>query len=373
MKPTYKLIGDVIEPQPKKYKIKKSYYLDSGKFPVIDQGEDYIAGFINDFDKTYDGPLPVIVFGDHTCRLKYIPFKFAVGADGTQLIRPTNDFDIRYFYYALIYANPEQFGYQRHFKLLKTKYIAWFPLPIQKNIASILSLFDDLIENNTRRIQILEEIAQLIYREWFVHYRFPGYEHVKMMDSGTEFGEIPEGWELIKVNDLLLRTPTKKKIKKGDYLEKGLIPIIDQGSDYIGGYTNDNEAIITENLPLIVFGDHTRILKLINFPFARGADGTQLICSKNKRMPNSLFYLSLVNIDLSNYGYARHFKFLKDKNIIVPNQNISDIFDLLISPMYDLIKNLHNRTVLLIDARDILLPKLISGEIDVSELEIETA
>ena len=67
-------------------------------------------------------------------------------------------------------------------------------LPIQQKIASILSAYDDLIENNTRRIQILEEMAQRIYHEWFVHFRFPGHENVKMVES--ELGMIPEGWEV---------------------------------------------------------------------------------------------------------------------------------------------------------------------------------
>src|SRR5208282_520480 len=66
------------------------------------------------------------------------------------------------------------------------------PLRTQRKIAAILSAYDDLIENNTRRIRILEEMAQALYREWFVHFRFPGHEKVKMVES--EMGMIPEGW-----------------------------------------------------------------------------------------------------------------------------------------------------------------------------------
>ena len=74
------------------------------------------------------------------------------------------------------------------------------PLPTQRKIASILSAYDDLIENNTRRIAILEEMAQAIYREWFVNFRFPGHENVKLVDS--PLGMIPEGWEIGKVKVL---------------------------------------------------------------------------------------------------------------------------------------------------------------------------
>src|SRR5439155_959923 len=74
------------------------------------------------------------------------------------------------------------------------------PMPVQDRIASILSAYDDLIENNTRRIKILEEMAQMLYREWFVNFRFPGHESVRMVESGL--GSIPEGWAPTRLGDL---------------------------------------------------------------------------------------------------------------------------------------------------------------------------
>ena len=76
------------------------------------------------------------------------------------------------------------------------------PLPVQRQIAGILSAYDDLIENNTRRIKILEGMARTIYREWFVHFRFPGHEKVKMVDS--PLGKIPEGWEVKPLMSLMI-------------------------------------------------------------------------------------------------------------------------------------------------------------------------
>jgi type I restriction enzyme S subunit len=92
------------------------------------------------------------------------------------------------------------------------------PLPTQRKIAAILSAYDDLIENNTRRIAVLEEMAQAIYREWFVHFRFPGYEGVRMVES--ELGPVPEGWKVVCYSDILQsflggdwgkETPTEKE------------------------------------------------------------------------------------------------------------------------------------------------------------------
>ena len=88
------------------------------------------------------------------------------------------------------------------------------PLPTQRKIAAILSAYDDLIENNTRRIKILEEMAQALYREWFVKFRFPGHEKVKMVES--ELGMVPEGWEIKKATDAIYINPTTKVPKEGE-------------------------------------------------------------------------------------------------------------------------------------------------------------
>jgi len=96
------------------------------------------------------------------------------------------------------------------------------PLPTQRKIAAILSAYDDLIENNTRRIRILEEMAQAIYREWFVHFRFPGHEGVRMVES--ELGMIPEGWE-VKPFSQIASFINGYAFKPSDWSKNG-IPII---------------------------------------------------------------------------------------------------------------------------------------------------
>lgn len=95
------------------------------------------------------------------------------------------------------------------------------PLPEQKRIASILSAYDDLIENNTRRIKILEEAAQALYKEWFVDFKFPGHEKVRLIDSHTEYGKIPERWEVKQIKDLISispSTPIAKSVKLVPFL-----------------------------------------------------------------------------------------------------------------------------------------------------------
>lgn len=236
------------------------------------------------------------------------------------------------------------------------------PLPIQQKIASILYAYDELIENNKQRIKLLEEMAEEIYREWFVRLRFPGYENTKIVDG------LPEGWEKMKLDNVLEPVKRKPKISTDKYFSEGKYPIIDQGDDFIAGYTNDESLVQFEPLPLVVFGDHTRRVKFVNYPFVSGADGTQLLSPKNKSLLPIYFYISVKNIDLSNFHYARHFKFLKQEYITIPDKIILSKFNNLVSPFFEEIQILKDKNQLLQETRDLLLPRLISGKLSVEHL-----
>ena len=234
------------------------------------------------------------------------------------------------------------------------------PMDIQKNIATILSRYDSLIENYQKQIKLLEEAAQRLYKEWFIDLRFPEHENTNIIDG------VPEGWEKKKVGEVIAKVPRSKQIPTKDYQNEGAIPIIDQSRDYIAGYTDDIESRVESNEPYIVFGDHTRILKYVPFPFAKGADGTQLIMSNNlDLMPQCLLFTSLVSVDLSNYSYARHFKYLKEEEILVPTASIANAFSKHVAKWYAKIQLNREQLRLLSEARDRLLPKLMSGEIEI--------
>ena len=169
---------------------------------------------------------------------------------------------------------------------------------------------------------------------------------------------------LLQLSRLIEKVKRSKQVPSSEYGYTGKIPIIDQSRNYIAGYTDDFDCRIELDVPAIIFGDHTRILKYITFPFAKGADGTQLVVSNDlERMPQSLFYNSLLNVDLSNYSYARHFKYLKEEEILLPSEQLARHFDIIISVQYKAIQSYRDQIRLLTEARDRLLPKLISGEI----------
>jgi type I restriction enzyme, S subunit len=256
-----------------------------------------------------------------------------------------------------------------NFKLIE------IPLPkleIQKYISAVLSSLDNKIELNNRINSEVEAIAKTLYDYWFVQFDFPNEKGKPYKTSGGKMlwseelkREIPEGWDSIKIDQLLAKESATKKILTSEILTKGLIPVIDQSTDFIAGYTNSIDSVIETVVPRIIFGDHTRILKLINFNFARGADGTQVILSNNKRMPQHLFYHTLLKIDLSNYGYARHYKFLKDQRIILPSKEIAEKFEDIAQQYYKQIKHKIFENLKLAELRDWLLPMLMNGQVKV--------
>lgn len=130
--------------------------------------------------------------------------------------------------------------------------------------------------------------------------------------------KVPENWCWIHLLDSFENcTDSKKKIPQKEYLQDGKIAVVDQGQNLVGGYTNDGEMIFSGNVPVIIFGDHTRCIKYIDFPFAQGADGVKVL--KPKQFFNTkAFYYAFQTIDIPNMGYRRHFPLFDKYEIPVP-------------------------------------------------------
>ncbi len=170
-----------------------------------------------------------------------------------------------------------------------------------------------------------------------------------------------------------VRLPKSRKLKGDEYQNQGKYPVIDQSRSFIAGYTEDEEAVLELEEPAVVFGDHTRIVKFINFKFARGADGTQILLSNDDRVPQHLLYQLVQSIDLSDYHYARHFKYLKDTDVVIPSEIIARKYEIKAKCYFDQILLLRNQIDLLKEARDILLPRLMTGMIDIDQVELPEA
>jgi len=271
------------------------------------------------------------------------------------------------------------------------------PLPTQQKIATILSTYDDLIENNNRRIRILEEMAQMIYREWFVNFRFPGHEGMRMVES--ELGPVPEGWEVSSLNDEI--EPIRGLSYKGAGLSDSGMPLHNlnsvlegggykfSGIKYYTGVFQEKHKILPGDI-IVTNTEQGFEYRLIGFPaIVPRCFGENGIFSHHiyriRPRPNSylrrsfVYYLlmtDMVRRQIISYANGTTVNMLsieglQNPKFIRPPKKIIFLFDEFAQPICDLIESYTEKNANLRRTRALLLPKLIRGELDVSGLDIE--
>ncbi len=269
---------------------------------------------------------------------------------------------------------------------LATLPVDYPPVPTQRKIAAILSAYDDLIENNTRRIEILEEMAQALYREWFVHFRFPGHEQVKMVDSAL--GPIPQGWEVKSVTQAVFVNPTTRVTKEGEkpFVPMGslsndsmLISDIGRRSGNSGSKFRNGDTLFARITPCLENGKTGYVQFLpSNTDLAFGS--TEFIVLRSKTLCPEYVYLLARSHEFRDNaiksmsgatGRQRVQESCFDRFLIAhPDaQRLAD-FASHVALVFKSIHNLAQKNHVLRRTRDLLLPKLISGEVDVSGLDI---
>ena len=245
-------------------------------------------------------------------------------------------------------------------------------LPTQRKIASILSAYDELIENNKQRIRLLEEMAEEIYKEWFVRMRFPGHETAKFVDG------LPEGWENVKLESVCDFQMGQSPLSEF-YNDEG------KGLPFHQGVTNFNSRFpehTTYCTDLKRIADEGDILLSVRAPVGRINIATcKLIIGRGlssvkhkKQLPNYCYYL-LKNIFIKedSYGNGSVFNSVTKNDLlgiktIEPSFKLCVKFQDLIKPVDDEIKILTDKNQLLQQTRDLLLPRLISGKLSVGHL-----
>lgn len=178
---------------------------------------------------------------------------------------------------------------------------------------------------------------------------------------------LPDSWDIKTAEDCFEQISTNGiKVKTKDCHESGLYPVIDQGQKFISGYIDDYEKLIELDKPVIVFGDHTRNIKWVNFNFVAGADGTKVLSPKDYLLPRLAFY-GLMNLKIPNKGYSRHFKFLKELKILIPSiaeqKVISDKLDVLLAKVEQTKARLERIPELLKTFRQSVLSAAVSGKL----------
>lgn len=244
------------------------------------------------------------------------------------------------------------------------------PLNYQNKVSKLLKDIDSKIANNNAISKELESMAKTIYDYWFLQFEFPDEDGKPYKSNGGKMvwndqlkQEIPEGWKVSIVKNILGDYPRTKTIESKEYNLGSLYPIIDQSKDsYICGYTDNKDYVLNVD-DAIVFGDHSNKSKYVNFPFARGADGTQILNSNNPRLSNYLLYQEIIALPEIEKGYSRHFKFLKAQNITIPTLDITKKYMSIVSNMLLQQREIIKENQQLQSLRDFLLPMLMNGQV----------
>ena len=280
----------------------------------------------------------------------------------------------------------------------------------QKQIAKILSDLDDKIHLNNQINQTLESIAQAIFKSWFIDFE-PVRAKISAKQTGqdpefaamcaisgkseaeleqmtkedfaelqataalfpdelveSELGEVPKGWSIAKVDGILNRIKIKKRFKKNDVNEFGRTFVLEQGSNIILGFHNDEGSIpASKEEPVFIFGDHTCITKLMLSNF----DVSENVIAVTGKERNSYWTYYAIR-DLQKFQeYRRHWMELVSKQVVMADLNLTDYFAKKVKTLHEEIENFVHENLVLINLRDTLLPKLLSGEVDVSGLHGE--
>lgn len=242
----------------------------------------------------------------------------------------------------------------------------------QKNIGDKVFKIISKISINNSICSDFEAMAKQLYDYWFVQFDFPDENGKPYKSSGGKMvwnevlkREIPEGWKVSKFDDIVAPSPKLKAIKAPDYKPIGKFPIVDQADTLITGYTDDDSYLFDNEEDCVVFGDVTTYFKFINFPFAKGTDGTKIIRSINNRIPALLFYYLIKDCSLPNVGFSRHYMFLREIKVLIPSPSICSLFEKRTKAMMNKRKEIILENQTLTSLRDFLLPMLMNGQVKV--------
>lgn len=352
--------------------------MQEGEFPVV--ASTNIKGYHNE----YKIEPPVVVTGRSGSlgNVQYITDK-CWPLNTTLYSKDFRGNNPHYIYYYLQTMHLEQYNAgagvptlnQNHLQRLK---VLVHPIDEQDKIAFILSTYDSLIEANNKRIKLLERMAEELYKEWFVRFRFPGYETAEFENG------IPKGWEITRADDVIEFNPT---IKAENQMEFRIIPmeslstnsmLLDESkfeveSGIKGRRSQNGDTLLAKITPCLENGKTGFVARLEDGEVAGGS--TEFIVMRSKKLSSYYVYL------LARSQYFRQTAILsmngadgrqrvdegkiKAMKLPVPPMCTVELFDSFVKPLFDEILHLSKVNQNLIKQRDLLLPRLMSGKLEV--------
>lgn len=257
------------------------------------------------------------------------------------------------------------------------------PLAIQQRIAKILSTYDELIENNQRRIKIIESMARALYREWFVNFRFPGHENVPRVASAL--GEIPEGWEVRRITDAVLVNPRVTVPKDGikPFVPMGclsndsmLINDIESREGNSGAKFQNGDTLFARITPCLENGK-TGFVQFLDNSESVAFGSTEFIVLRSQTLCPEYVYcmarsdefrsLAIKSMSGATGRQRVQERCFEEFWIAQPSRALLDKFAEIVTPRFRLIYNLSQKIKNLRSTRDLLLPRLLSGQIKIRD------
>ena len=351
--------------------------ISNGNDVIIDSSTQYVSSDFLSIDEKYHikkGDVLISLTGSHinqpnsmvgrSCR-NFSDTEFLLNQRAGKVI-PNENADKNYLYYLL---NTESFKYsicnraygaanQANVSPSDIDNIKWNfpPLPTQQKIASILSAYDNLIQNYKKQIEALQTAASELYKEWFVRFRFPGWQNAKFENG------IPEGWKVEKVKNCVNRLPFGQTYKKDELEPEGNVIVIDQSEDeYLGYHNNEPSHKASAENPIALFGDHSCKYKLMIKDFSLGEN---IIPYTSKGVDLYYLYYSVYKI-VQTEEYKRHWNLFVNKKVLIPNTELQKSFRKKVIPIFKQIEMFYKQITNLTQQRDLLLPRLMSGKLEV--------
>jgi type I restriction enzyme S subunit len=275
-----------------------------------------------------------------------------------------------------------------------------FQLPVpdvdtQRRIAALLSTFDKLIEINERRIELLEDLARSLYREWFVHFRFPGHESVKLKES--ELGAVPDNWSVRVLGDVA-EAVRGRSYRRGDLAESGGLPFLNlkcvrrgggfrhSGLKRYQGRYKDTQRTVPGDV-LVAVTDMTQERRIVAQSFRMpdldepfGIPSLDLVLLRPEDGQMRLFVYAVLRYSsfadhLSQYANGANVLHLPvdrilEYQIAIPDDELLNRFTMAIGEILDHVELLEKQSRTFGSVRDLLLPRLVSGQLDISDIDL---
>ena len=257
---------------------------------------------------------------------------------------------------------------------IRNEYLEDFPIPLPEDkempgISAFLDNFAMKQHYNSKLISEVDSMLYELYHYWFVQFEFPDTNGNPYKSGGGSLEwnedlrrEIPSDWSVVQIKDVLGKVKNTPKLKTKEYFDDGEFPIIDQAVDsYFAGFSNRSDAVVRQ-FPAVVFGDHSCAVKYVDFPFVRGADGTQVMLVDGKTISVQFLYYAVKDVRFRK-GYARHFAQLKDTFVVVPEKSLMEKFSEVATQGLELISQLRKEKLEFSKEENKFLPLILSGQI----------